>query len=79
MTTLVTRVAAEANQIRFWPTVLLVLTSVLLGIGWSAYHAVTLLWTVAVWCAAGVKVGWQDAASAAQARREASDGDRRLR
>lgn len=79
MTTLVERVSAEANQIRFWPAVLLALTWLLRGVGWVAYHAVTLLWTVVVWSAAAVKVGWQDAAKAADAKREASSGDSRIR
>lgn len=73
------RVAAEANRIRFWPALLLAVLWLLRGVGWIAYHAVTVGWTALVWCVAAVKVGWQDAAQAAAARREATGGDSRVR
>ncbi|MGX4657094.1 hypothetical protein ACWCHM_26095 [Micromonospora sp. SCSIO 07396] len=40
----------------------LVVGSVLYGLGWSARTVVTAVWFVATWCAAAVRLGWSDAA-----------------
>lgn len=60
------RITAEARQIHFWRTVLTVVAGLLFGLGWISYKAVAGLWLVAAWCAAAVKVGWQEARTAAR-------------
>lgn len=55
------RITAEARQTHFWRTVLTVIAGLLFGLGWIAYKTFAGLWFVACWCAAAVKVGWQEA------------------
>lgn len=51
------RITAEARETHFWRTLLTVIAGLLFGLGWIAYKT----WFVACWCAAAVKVGWQEA------------------
>jgi hypothetical protein len=60
------RITVEARQIHFWRTVLTVIAGLLFGLGWITYKAAAGLWLVAAWCAAAVKVGWQEARTAAR-------------
>lgn len=60
------RITVEARQIHFWRTVLTVVAGLLFGLGWISYKAVAGLWLVAAWSAAAVKVGWQEARTAAR-------------
>lgn len=58
------RITVEARQVHFWRTVLTVVAGLLFGLGWISYKAVAGLWLVMAWCAAAVKVGWQEARTA---------------
>lgn len=60
------RITVEARQVHFWRTVLTVVAGLLFGLGWISYKAVAGLWLVMAWCAAAVKVGWQEARTAAR-------------
>lgn len=70
------------TQAREWPfgrTMLSVAATVLIGLGRLAYVLCAGLWLVLTWCAAAVKVGWEDARQARQdradeANRRVSDG-----
>ncbi|MCX4474822.1 hypothetical protein OOK41_31675 [Micromonospora sp. NBC_01655] len=75
----VDRITAQARQ---WPagrTLLGLLAALLVGIGRLAFAVFAVLWLACTWCAAAVKVGWDDARAARQARvdeamRRADDG-----
>jgi hypothetical protein len=67
----VERITAEARQIRFWHTVLTLIGALLILVGRCAYWTFAGLWLAVTWCAAAVKVGWQEA-RAADARRRAA-------
>jgi len=58
------RITVEARQIHFWRTVLTVVAGLLFGVGWVAAKSLAALWLVVAWCAAAVKVGWQEARTA---------------
>lgn len=58
------RITVEAREVRFWRTVLTVVAGLLYGLGWLSYKALAGLWFVAAWCAAAVRVGWQEARTA---------------
>jgi hypothetical protein len=58
---LVDRITAEAREIRFWRTVLMVIAAVLFAIGWTVAKVFTVVWLVLTWSAAAVRVGWREA------------------
>lgn len=65
----VDRVDRITAQARAWPagrTLLALLAAVLVGVGRVAFAASAALWLVVTWCAAAVRVGWDDARSARQ-------------
>lgn len=55
------RITAEARETHFWRTVLTVIAGLLFGAGWLAAKTLAGIWFVVAWCAAAVKVGWQEA------------------
>lgn len=55
------RIATEARQVRFWRTVLTALAGLLFGVGWLVAKGFAVVWLAVAWCAAAVKVGWQEA------------------
>jgi Zn-dependent protease with chaperone function len=64
----VDRITAQARQ---WPagrTLLSLVAAVLVGVGRLTFAVFASLWLVLTWCAAAVKVGWDDARQAQQAR-----------
>lgn len=78
----VDRVDRITAQARAWPagrTLLGLLAAVLVGVGRLAFGLFAALWLAATWCAAAVKVGWDDARQARERRvdeamRRAGDG-----
>lgn len=57
----VNRITAEARQIHPGRAVLAVFGGLLYAVGWVLAKIVVVVWLAAVWVAAAVKVGWQDA------------------
>lgn len=56
----VTRISAEAREIRFIPALLTLVAGVLFGVGWLAAKACTAAWSALTWTFAAVRVGWQE-------------------
>lgn len=54
------RISAEAREVRFVPTALTLMASVLFGMGWLAAKACTVAWGTLTWAFAAVRVGWQE-------------------
>lgn len=72
-------ITAEARAMSFVRTLLTFIGAVLYCAGWLVAKAFTGSWFVIAWCAAAVKVGWDDARAARQAAtdeamRRAGDG-----
>lgn len=55
------RIRAEAKTFKFWRTVALAIAAVLFFVGWVTGKVFSLLWFVAAWCFAAVRIGWRDA------------------
>ncbi|MFG1776624.1 hypothetical protein ACGFIG_09365 [Micromonospora sp. NPDC049048] len=64
----VDRITAQARQWAPGRTLLGLLAAVLVGVGRLAFAVFAALWLAATWCAAAVKVGWDDARQARQER-----------
>lgn len=56
----VDEITAQAREIHFWRTVLMVIAGVLFGIGWLTAKTFAVLWLAAAWSATAVKVGWRE-------------------
>lgn len=78
----VDRVDRITAQARRWPagrTLLGLVALLLVGIGRAAFAVCAAVWLVLTWCVAAVKVGWDDARAARDARvtdamKQAGDG-----
>jgi hypothetical protein len=55
------RISAEAREVRFGRTLLLLLAGLLYGVGWVAAKAFILLWRAVAWMGVAIKVGWTEA------------------
>jgi uncharacterized membrane protein YedE/YeeE len=55
------RIEARARQARPGRAVLVVIASLLFGLGWLAYRACALAWLALAWCGSAVIEGWQTA------------------
>lgn len=55
------RISAEAREVRFGRTLLLLFAGLLYGVGWVAAKACMLLWRAAAWMGVAIKVGWTEA------------------
>ena len=55
------RIEQRARHARPGRAVLVVVASVLFGLGWLAYKACALAWLAAAWCGSAVIEGWQSA------------------
>lgn len=64
----VDRITAQARQWAPGRTFLGLLAAVLVMLGRLAYGVFAALWLAGTWCAAAVKVGWDDALQARQRR-----------
>lgn len=56
----VDQIASQARQVKFWRTVLVVVTFVFFAVGWAAAQA----WFAVVFCVFAVREGWQQAHAA---------------
>jgi hypothetical protein len=57
------RIEARARHARPGRAVLVVIASVLFGLGWAAYKACAVTWLAVAWCGSAVIEGWQSARS----------------
>jgi hypothetical protein len=64
----VDRITAQARRWTPGRTFLGLLAAVLVGVGRVAFAVFAALWLAATWCAAAVKVGWDDARQSRQNR-----------
>ncbi len=55
------RIRAEASQLKFWRTVVLVIAAVLFFAGWLVGKAFLLVWAALTWSFAAAKIGFLDA------------------
>jgi hypothetical protein len=55
------RISAEAREVRFGRTVLLLLAGLLYGVGWLAAKVFVLLWRAVAWVGVAIKLGWTEA------------------
>ncbi|WFE41943.1 hypothetical protein [Micromonospora sp. WMMD998] len=67
----VDRITAQARQWSPGRTLLGLLAVLLVGVGRAAYAVFAAVWLAVTWCAAAVKVGWDDARHARAERIEA--------
>ncbi|OKI47297.1 hypothetical protein [Micromonospora sp. CB01531] len=63
----VDRITAKARQWTPGRVLLGLLAAILVGVGRLAFALFAALWLAVTWCAAAVKVGWDDARQARQA------------
>lgn len=56
------RITAEAQKVNFTRAFLTALAALLYAAGWTARKVFVVLWLVAAWSWAAVKLGWQEAA-----------------
>lgn len=64
----VDRITAQARKWPFGRTLLGLFAALLVGLGRLVFAVFAAGWLVLTWCAAAVKVGWDDARQAQQAR-----------
>ena len=55
------RISAEAREVHFGRTLLLLLAGLLYGVGWVAAKVFILLWRAVAWMGVAIKVGWTEA------------------
>ena len=55
------RIEQRARQARPGRAVLVVVASVLFGLGWLAFKACAVTWLALAWCGSAVIEGWQSA------------------
>lgn len=65
----VDRISQRAHAARPGRTALVVVASVLFGLGWLAYRACAVAWLAAVWGGSAVVEGWQASRQAEAVRR----------
>lgn len=63
----VDRISAEAREVRFARTVLVLIAAFFFGVGWLAGKT----WLAVAWAATAVKLGWQEARISGSTRRPA--------
>ena len=63
------RISRRAHAAKPGRTVLVVIASVLFGVGWLAYKACAVAWLALVWCGSAVIEGWQASRQAEAVRR----------
>jgi uncharacterized membrane protein YedE/YeeE len=61
------RIEARARHARPGRAVLVVVASVLFGLGWLAFKACAVTWLAAAWCGSAVIEGWQTARAGQEA------------
>jgi uncharacterized membrane protein YedE/YeeE len=61
------RIGQRARQVRPGRVVLIVVASLLVGLGWAACKLCAAAWLVAAWCGSAVVEGWQAAKPARRA------------
>ena len=61
------RIERRARQARPSRAVLVVIASVLFGLGWLAFKACAVTWLAAAWCGSAVVEGWQSARAGQEA------------
>jgi hypothetical protein len=57
-----TRVSAEAREIRFGRVFLTALAALFYGVGWTTRKVLGGLWLAVAWSWTAVRLGWQEAA-----------------
>ena len=55
------RIDRRARQARPGRAVLVLIASVLFGLGWAAYKTCAVTWLALAWCGSAVIEGWQEA------------------
>ncbi len=65
----VDRISQRAHAAKPGRTALVVIASVLFGVGWLAYKLCAVAWLALVWCGSAVIEGWQGARKGEAVRR----------
>jgi hypothetical protein len=63
------RLSAEAREVRFWRTVLLVIGGLMYGVGWVTYRICALSWLAGAWMCVAVRQGWRESKKSSLASR----------
>jgi uncharacterized membrane protein YedE/YeeE len=57
----VDRINEQAQQVRFWRTVLTVIAGFLFGVGWLAAKGFAVAWLAVSWSVVAARLGWREA------------------
>lgn len=65
-------ITAQARQVRFWPFVLSLIATVLIGLGRLTYRLFAFSWLACAWSWCAIRQGWREAKAADAAKRLAA-------